>query len=355
MLVSIKISIIIPVYNVERHLSACVDSVINQTLNEIEIILVNDGSTDNSSEICDEYALKDNRISVIHKKNGGLSDARNTGLKKARGEFICFLDSDDWIDKNMLAEYYSAAYKDNADIVVSGIIIEYVHEGYKIDKRLRSMVCKSSQITESILECEEKGLFNPVCNKLYKSSLLKAMDIYFEKNGMPAEDLLFNCEVFKSVSTIVLIDKAYYHYMRRNEETLVTRYYDNYYEKVNDFFNARKELYEHYEILDNIGERQFNKSYLGYLHGSIKNLYRKDCPLSNKDKIKILYEIKNDITNINGSNNIFNDFFSKIINKIISGKNYTFINIKYTILFYLRNRFNWYYVKVRRNVFMKNS
>ena len=101
-----KISVIVPVYNVEKFIKRCLDSIINQTMRDLEIILVNDGSTDNSGKICDEYAQLDNRITVIHKENGGLSSARNTGLDVATGEWIAFVDSDDYIEKNMYEVLY---------------------------------------------------------------------------------------------------------------------------------------------------------------------------------------------------------------------------------------------------------
>jgi glycosyltransferase involved in cell wall biosynthesis len=349
-----KVSVVIPVYNVEKHLNSCIDSLINQTLNEIEIILVNDGSTDNSGTICDDYASKDKRIRVIHKENGGLSDARNTGFEIINGSFICYLDSDDWFEHNMLEDFYNAAIEANADIVVGGIMIDYVHEGYNIEKNLNNMVCKDSLVTKGILECEEKGLFNPVCNKLYRSEFLRNNNITFIKDGMPAEDLLYNCEHFKRVKSLVLLDKAYYHYMRRNEETLVTKYYDNLTGKINRFINARKELYNYYRILENVGERQFNKTKLVYLHLCIKNIYRKECNLTSKDKISLLREIKKDIINIKGFNKIYNDLFSKIINQIISGDNFVLMHIKYTLIFFLRNRLNLTYLKIRRYVFLNN-
>ena len=110
------ISIIIPVYNVEQYLSRCIDSVINQTYKNLEIILIDDGSTDDSGEICDEYALKDNRIKVMHKQNGGVSSARNEGLDISKGNYIGFIDSDDFIEKDMYEFLYDLLTKNNCDI-----------------------------------------------------------------------------------------------------------------------------------------------------------------------------------------------------------------------------------------------
>ena len=113
------ISVIIPVYNVEQYLSKCLDSVVNQTYKNLEVILVDDGSTDNSGKICDEFALKDNRIIVIHKSNGGLSSARNEGLKFAKGQYVGFVDSDDYIEIGMYEKLLEVSLKYGSDVVCS--------------------------------------------------------------------------------------------------------------------------------------------------------------------------------------------------------------------------------------------
>ena len=132
-----KISVIVPIYNVEQYLRKCIDSIINQTYKNLEIILVDDGSWDNSPRICDEYAKRDNRIKVIHKKNGGLADARNTGLKMITGNYISFIDSDDYIEKTMYEKMIKVILKYNADIIECNLNYKYgnqlitMTEGYK--------------------------------------------------------------------------------------------------------------------------------------------------------------------------------------------------------------------------------
>ena len=120
-----KISVIVPVYNVEQYLERCVDSIINQTYKNLEIILVNDGSTDNSGQLCDELAKKDSRIRVIHKENGGVSEARNFGVKEISGEYVIFIDSDDYINKRMINVLYSQIKLEEADVSVCGVMNVY--------------------------------------------------------------------------------------------------------------------------------------------------------------------------------------------------------------------------------------
>ena len=116
-----KISIIVPIYNVEKYLRKCIDSILNQSYDNLQIILVDDGSPDNCPKICDEYLNKDNRIQVIHKSNGGLSSARNAGIKVANGKYIAFIDSDDYIELNMIEKLVNAIEKSNADLCICGI------------------------------------------------------------------------------------------------------------------------------------------------------------------------------------------------------------------------------------------
>lgn len=165
-----KITIIVPVYNVETYLRQCLDSVINQTFKEIEIIVVNDGSTDGSLKICEEYAKKDKRIIVINKKNGGLSDARNCGLKIAKAKYIGFVDSDDYIKSDFYEKMYDAIQKSGVDIVVSSIIKvdncgNYLYRsGYSKEGTISNLIAMKSMLNA-------RGISNSVCNKLFKREL----------------------------------------------------------------------------------------------------------------------------------------------------------------------------------------
>lgn len=129
-----KVSVVVPVYNVEEYLEECIDSILNQTYPNIELILVDDGSVDKSGYICDQYALADDRIHVVHKKNSGVSESRNTGISVASGEFICFVDSDDWIDSNMIECFLNLLLSNQADICISSHYFEDVQRQLKIDK-----------------------------------------------------------------------------------------------------------------------------------------------------------------------------------------------------------------------------
>jgi glycosyltransferase involved in cell wall biosynthesis len=182
------ISIIIPVYNVEKHLNQCVSSVVNQTYKDIEIILVNDGSSDNSPRICDEWAEKDSRIRVIHKNNGGVSSARNTGLKVAKGDYIGFIDSDDYIDKNMYEKLLSCFNDEGIGIASCGVF--YDKEGNISPYNKSWMVSTKKVITYNefpFLLLPTKVNFT-IWSKLYKRELLEGLKF---REGLLNEDSLF--------------------------------------------------------------------------------------------------------------------------------------------------------------------
>ena len=186
-----KVSVIIPVYNVEEYLCKCLDSVINQTLKEIEIICVDDGSTDNSLEILKEYATKDNRITIITQKNLYAGVARNSGLAQAKGEYLSFLDSDDFFELNMLKESYKKAIAEKADIVIFGykqynVLDKSVTIKNGFNDKLLQFDNKSSEYKKHIFE-----ITNPMpWNKLYSSRYIKSKQIQFQ--ALPvANDLYF--------------------------------------------------------------------------------------------------------------------------------------------------------------------
>ena len=162
-----KISIIVPVYNVEQYLAECIESIRNQSLTDIEIILVDDGSPDNSGAICDDYARKDDRIRVIHKKNGGLSSARNAGLEVAIGEYIGFVDSDDWVDGEMYEVLYKNAVENQAEIAACNIAkmgLDGQFENFDIGNK--DILFTRAEGMEELIR-NQKLTFSS-CNKIYK-------------------------------------------------------------------------------------------------------------------------------------------------------------------------------------------
>ncbi len=213
---NMKISIIVPVYNVEKYLERCLDSLINQTLKDIEIICINDGSTDNSSEILKEYAKKDSRIIIINQNNQGISVARNNGMNKAKGKYIGFVDSDDWVDLDFFEKLYKAAEKHNAQMAVCSIIRlnEYRNKKY--------LQLKNETVTDDfrekcvILDIPQKSY---VWNKLYLKEALDKHQINF-KQGVYYEDLYFVPVALEKLTKMVTVPDTFYYYWK-NKDSIV--------------------------------------------------------------------------------------------------------------------------------------
>ncbi|MGL5245397.1 MAG: glycosyltransferase family 2 protein, partial [Sarcina sp.] len=265
-------SVIIPIYNVEKYLKKCIESIMDQSEKNIEIILVNDGSTDRSKDICNEYEKKDKRIKVIHKKNGGLSDARNAGLDVSMGKYIVFIDSDDWCDTHMIGDMCNKAEENNADLIVCGYLINYSQEkNIKKEFTEEKLFQGKNEIKEGIYEIESNEMFNVVWNKLYKNEIIKKFNLRFHKEGVPGEDLIFNCQYFKHINKLVFITGCYYNYMRLDTETLVYKYRNNLYELTKKFNCFRKELYEFYNMNDKKYKILLSNTYISYIFSCIPN------------------------------------------------------------------------------------
>ena len=210
------ISVIVPIYNVERYLRRCVESILNQSYKNLEIILVDDGSLDNCPRLCDEYKMKDNRIKVIHKENGGLSDARNAGMEVATGKYISFIDSDDWIENSMLEDMLNRMNDDESDVVSCGV--KWVKDNGDL---IRKVTVDSEIILnkkESLKEIIYDGLLKQhVWNKLYKAEIIQ--EIPFEK-GKYHEDIFWSYLVFANVERVSIMTESFYCYVQRQESIM---------------------------------------------------------------------------------------------------------------------------------------
>lgn len=204
-----KVSITVPVYNVENSLPRCIESLINQTLKDIEIIIVDDGSTDASGVICDKYARIDGRIRVIHKPNGGLASARQCGLDMITGEYYTVCDSDDWVEPKMYEELYNMAIKDDADIVLSNHYVNYPN-----GKQVENIPYKYKDQETYILDIMYRNVSANTWNKLFKVATIKKNNIAYKEGINLGEDALFLYNLLLQPLRISSINKPFYHYQR---------------------------------------------------------------------------------------------------------------------------------------------
>ena len=227
------VSIIVPVYNTEKQLEKCVDSLLNQTLKDIEIILVDDGSPDNSPKICDDFKLKDSRIKVIHKENGGLSSARNAALDIAEGEYIGFVDSDDYVDTTMFEKLYSRVSKDNSDICLCS---HYTVFGDKVTPNELPFDCfvlHKEDITSKLIcpligysdKASPKTFEGFVWRHIFRKKLIE--NTYFKSERTYfAEDVVFDFDVYRKANKVSILNECLYYYCV-NPISLTNKYREN--------------------------------------------------------------------------------------------------------------------------------
>lgn len=225
------ISVIVPVYNVEKYLNRCVDSILRQTLSDIEIILVDDGSTDQSGNICDTYAEKDSRIQVIHKENGGLSSARNCGIEKAQSPYIGFIDSDDYIAEDMYEVLFNEIVCEEADIVMCGLYDCYEGKQPIVNEKKEKLVLNSKEAIKMVMEAKKTTV--SAVNKLYKREIFETIR-YAE--GKIAEDAFAIVEVLMKANKIVYTSEQKYYYIHRKHSITTC----NFREKDLDIIEAYK-------------------------------------------------------------------------------------------------------------------
>lgn len=212
------ISIIVPVYNMEKYLERCMNSILKQTYTCLEIILVDDGSTDGSAHQCDLYAQKDNRVKVVHKENGGLSDARNAGLAVATGTYIGYVDSDDWIEPDMYERMYQACVENHAQLAVCRYAQEYK------DKTVLGgsgeVVPLEQKELLSVYLCghESYVIYNSVWSKLFHRDLVEG--VLFPK-GRNSEDIMYTTRAFCKLDRAVYLDSCLYHYVLDREDSIM--------------------------------------------------------------------------------------------------------------------------------------
>ena len=290
-----EISIIVPVYNAEKDLSRCIKSIQNQSYKDIEIILVNDGSTDKSGIICDDFAKKDSRIKVVHLENSGVSNARNVGIELSQSEYIQFVDSDDLIANNMCEILIEYIKKYNADVVMCGF--EYTcNEKIVKSVKYQSVILNKRDLKNNFGKLFLSGYLPIPWNKLYRKNKIKS---YFNKEISLGEDLEFNIQFLKNTSRIICITEVLYTYSYMNVNSLSNKKNNNqlYYlsnrgfNKVDDFaFNYLKCDDSTYKYINSIIYRDLYYILKSYCNGQNS---RRDCEILFNDCKKYIINRQN--------------------------------------------------------------
>lgn len=276
------VSIIIPVYNAEAYLPRCIDSVQNQTLHNWELLLVNDGSTDKSGAICDAYAARDSRIRVIHQENAGVSAARNAGLAAASGQYIGFVDADDWVDSEMFQSLCCLALGEACDIAMCDAVTVYSDEHTEPDTITQldhDCVLMRDQISPSLL----LELAGAVWRCLYRADLIRANDVVFPQKIKFSEDRIFNLLSFGRANGIAYQKKAYYNRFV-NTESAVHRFHADYFEA---YLAAAAEIKKAIDLAwdqDEDYQIAYLKQLIGGAFSAVNNYYYRTSPLSGRER-----------------------------------------------------------------------
>ena len=291
-----KITVIVPIYNAGQYLEKCIDSIINQTYTNLEIILVNDGSTDNSGAICDEYAKKDSRIKVIHKENGGLSSARNAGLDIASGEYVSFVDSDDWIEKDMLEVLYNACTSNDAELSCGGRYDVY-------PKSTIVGLCPKNDECISVIEMIKKLFLAvecdcSVCDKLFKRSLFD--EIHFPLGQINEDEAIFY-NLLDGATRVALVNKPLYNYFHRESSISTSDFTERKLVYLDNATKIKAFVQETYPELKHEAEVFYATKifwFLTMIDESSKGA-RKKFKAIFKEKLKELSKIKHNLSRVN--------------------------------------------------------
>ena len=358
----LKFTYIVAIYNTAKYLHRCLDSLVGQTYTNIEILLVNDGSTDESPAICQEYADKYTNIVKLDKVNGGLADARNFGMRYASGDYIIFVDSDDWCEFEQCEKLNRCLDNTQTDICTYGYFndfaVEKIAKKYSLDEILddvKSVSFSREEIAEAVSIIEIAGIFNTVWNKAYRTDFLKVNFLKFEKDGMPGEDLLFNVEAFMKAGKVCLLNELLYHYMFQDEITLSRKYRADLYKKNMQFCEARKKMYRFFILDDPKSRLAYARAYVQYGFCCIPNAFRSNAPRDFKTR-KIIFEqlIKN---------TEFQELLKKVKNDCNQYKLLSFALklgpggacVIYMLLMGIRNNFHSLYNALRTKDYKKNG
>ncbi|MFV0198753.1 glycosyltransferase [Empedobacter falsenii] len=270
----LKISVIIPVYNAEKYLDQCLQSVLNQSFTNFELILINDGSKDRSGEICDTYAGKDQRIKVFHQQNAGPAKARNTGIKIARGEYITFVDADDTIEKEYYGDMMKIADQLHPDILISNVKLP----GKKSIANTsfpKDVLLKSNQIKEKILSSYYGGNLSQIpslWNKLYKKTFIHMNNLLIDETRVRAEDYWFNFYAFKNAETCYAIDKTYYNYNTAVDNSVMKTFRKDQFQ---GFLRTRNELeHNNQELKIKINQTRWDTEFINNSNEFILMCYK---------------------------------------------------------------------------------
>ena len=282
-----KVSVIMPVYNVDRYVKRAVESICNQTLTDLEFLIVDDGSTDRSGEICDRLAERDIRLEVFHIPNGGAAAARNYALDRARGRYVYFMDGDDWCEPTMLADMVALMEKHDRELVIAGF---YIDTFYSIDKFTEEIKSVPSVVYPGQQEFRvaawrlfDNNLLYTPWNKLFLRARIESEQVRFRDTFM--DDFPFVLDYIRDVERVAVTSTPYYHFIRARSESETQKWRPDLYQKREEEHQWMLDLYRHWELDgDPASMEMVQRRYIERLVGCIENTCNPQCTLSDDEK-----------------------------------------------------------------------
>lgn len=327
----IQISIIVPIYNGAKYINNCTEMITNQTFKDFELLIIDDGSTDNSKEMCKEKAKEDSRIKVISKENGGTWAARNRGIDEAIGKYIIFFDCDDWYEDDLLQEMYKGIETSGVDLVISGQTNVTVDEKGETIRRVKVLPQKQlfktkDEVLENYISLRKQEIGDTLWNKIYKSEIIKKNNLKFE-NYKRGEDTIFNANYYEAINTCIVLDKAFYSYIIENSNPVWLKYSENYLNVVMEENSAIVSKLEAWGK-NNSDAMEYQSTHFTYriTEYFFKVVYSKELNFKNKCETasNIIYD-ENVQKNLKNSN--VNGKFNKTIIKLMKSKKIVLILI----------------------------
>ena len=337
-----KVSIIIPVYNKQKYLKKSIQSILEQTYDNFELIIVNDGSTDNSSEICHNFQKKDKRVRVIDIENNGVSNARNVGISNANGEYIQFIDADDYTANNMLEDLVNIARMYNPDVIVNGI--EKINEKNESVGKISPIFDGMTDIDkfmENFAEVQKQtGIYGYVHNKFIRKSIIENNNLLFDKDIWLAEDLDFCLDLYRNISSIYFCKDIYYYYLQEAENSSTTSNKKHDYLQQGKIILKEKEMLDYKNALNNnnleIANSVITNFLMSYIHQQFNYKYHQF--IKNLDVITYNYKFMCSI-----DCNCSNKFTNKVMKLLLKDK-----KISIYILFFTRTLLRDIYRKIKK-------
>ncbi|MEA4821208.1 MAG: glycosyltransferase family 2 protein [Erysipelotrichales bacterium] len=320
------LSVIVPLYNAEKTIEKCLNSILNQTYQNLEVIVINDGSIDNSEIVVRRIAENDNRVKYYYQSNSGSCAALNNGISHCKGKWISFVDNDDYLDVFAYKKMIDLNEDKDLDIIIQGYYLEFVDEGYRIERNSLDFVTfEKSSISRILPKIIDNNLFHTYWNKVYRRDIINKNNICFDNRYNSMGDFLFNCEYFMCIENMGIISNNGYHYAKYDRESLVTAYVENSSFILQKRREETRKLFNYYCMLEtNKGRDVYTNLYYLSSEDFILNLFKKKCLLSKKEKITLI------------KNNIFDDESKKILDSLKSNNMYSSI-------------FKWTYSKMSSN------